>query len=304
MTRHPLFPLLIGVVAIAVAAGFDAVVKGIGERAGLFTLLAWRFAFGTLMSGAVFAILRRRMPEMKALRFHALRGAIQIGAAWSFFYAILQLGLAEAVTLGFTAALMLPFIARLILGERIRPAILVSTLTGFAGVMLVISGDPATPSAGHDRALGIASVLFSAALYALSLTLLRLRTRREDAVTLAFMSNLFPMLILFPAWLATHPPGVPALWPVFALLGLLGYVIWLLLSLAYARAPAQHLAPIEYTALIWAGLLGAVFFNETPPWQLYAGAAIIIAACLGVAVETHYATRREARAPVSAIDEI
>jgi len=76
-----------------------------------------------------------------------------------------------------------------------------------------------------------------------------------------------------------------------------------LLTLAYARAPAQQLAPLEYTALIWSALFGAVFFSEMPGWRLWAGAAIIIGACLLVAFENRFATRREAGLPASDLPE-
>jgi len=73
------------------------------------------------------------------------------------------------------------------------------------------------------------------------------------------------------------------------------------MTLAYAKAKAQTLAPFEYTGLIWSALLGYVFFQEIPGWRVYAGAAIIIAACLVVAFETHFIARREARVPASDI---
>ena len=73
------------------------------------------------------------------------------------------------------------------------------------------------------------------------------------------------------------------------------------MTLAYANAKAQTLAPFEYTGLIWSSLLGYVFFHEIPSLRLYAGAGVIILACLVVAFETHFAARREARAAAAEI---
>ena len=75
------------------------------------------------------------------------------------------------------------------------------------------------------------------------------------------------------------------------------------MTLAYARAPAQQLAPLEYTALIWSAVFGLIFFDELPGWPLWAGAAIIIASCLIVAFDSHFRTRRETRMPVSDLPE-
>ena len=65
------------------------------------------------------------------------------------------------------------------------------------------------------------------------------------------------------------------------------------MTLAYARAPAQRLAPLEYSALIWSGLFGSIFFQEYPGWQTWVGALVIIAACLIVAFEERFVTDKK-----------
>jgi S-adenosylmethionine uptake transporter len=54
----------------------------------------------------------------------------------------------------------------------------------------------------------------------------------------------------------------------------------MLLSWAYARAEAQHLAPVEYSAFIWAALFGLAFFHEPVRPLTLLGAAMIVGACL------------------------
>ena len=54
----------------------------------------------------------------------------------------------------------------------------------------------------------------------------------------------------------------------------------MLLSWAYARAEAQHLAPVEYTSFIWAATLGFLIFGERVLPLTLVGAAMIIVACL------------------------
>jgi drug/metabolite transporter (DMT)-like permease len=66
----------------------------------------------------------------------------------------------------------------------------------------------------------------------------------------------------------------------------LAYVSLLLLAWAYARAEAQHLAPVEYTAFIWAAILGFIVFAEPVRPLTVAGAAMIVAACLIAARRT------------------
>ena len=59
------------------------------------------------------------------------------------------------------------------------------------------------------------------------------------------------------------------------MLGVTGHV---LMAVAFARAEAAKLAPLEYTALIWAALIGYVVFDEVPTFATAIGAVLIIGA--------------------------
>ena len=54
----------------------------------------------------------------------------------------------------------------------------------------------------------------------------------------------------------------------------------LLMSWAYARAEAQILIPVEYTAFVWAVLFGWVFFNEPVTLTTLIGTALIVGGSL------------------------
>ena len=303
LARFLATPLLIAVIAIAMGSGIDALVKGIAPDAGLHHLLAWRFSFGALIALAVFRAKKRPMPDGEAIRFHTMRGLIQLGGAFLFFYALMHLPLAVATIVGFTAALMVPFVARAALGETITPIILGATVIGFGGAALAVMGMPSGDREEGEILLGLTACFSAAFLYALILVMLRMRATKEDATTIAMFTNLVPALALLPVTFGLF--GAPD-WsdiPAFLLLGALGYAVWYLMTLAYAKAPAQQLAPLEYTALIWSGIFGSVFFKEYPGWQTWVGAIIIIAACLIVAFTDHFKTRREARLPVSDLPE-
>lgn len=298
-------PILIAAIAVAMGTGIDALVKGVAPGAGLHHLLAWRFLFGGVIAFAVFRAKKRPRPSNAAIRFHTMRGLLQLFCAFTFFYALTQLRLAEATALGFTAALLVAPVARLVIGEKISLVAVGAALLGFAGVALAVWGSGGTGESleGTNRTLGLASLFSSTIGYAFVLVLLRLRATKEDATTIAMFTNAVPAIAMLPVTFGLF--GFPdlAVLPLFALLGLLGYSVWFLMTLAYARAPAQQLAPLEYTALIWSAVIGLVFFDELPGWPLWAGAVIIIASCLIVAFESRFRTRREARMPASDLPE-
>jgi len=62
-------------------------------------------------------------------------------------------------------------------------------------------------------------------------------------------------------------------------------VFMYMMAQAYARAEAQQLAPIHYTELIYASIIGFVIFHETPRLEIYIGASLIVAACLWAAYD-------------------
>jgi S-adenosylmethionine uptake transporter len=111
-------------------------------------------------------------------------------------------------------------------------------------------------------------------------------------VAVAFLSNLFPMIYLLPVAIAMGAAPMAADLPLFALTGATGFAMWFMLTSAYSRSQAQNVAAAEYTALIWSALLGYVFFAEVPRWQVWAGAAVVVAAVMMSAWD---ARRRKAR---------
>ncbi len=94
------------------------------------------------------------------------------------------------------------------------------------------------------------------------------------------LGSLFPALILAPFALATGATPALADLGTFVLMGLLGTAGMWCLALAYARAEAQQIAPLEFTALFWSALTGYVGFHEVPRAGLFAGAAIIVGAAV------------------------
>ncbi|MFN7055370.1 DMT family transporter [Hyphomonas sp.] len=299
-TPHPILLVCFGVIF---GCGVDAVMKAIMlGPTSVITATTWRYILGAVIMIALFMAAGRRVPTLEAIRFHTLRSLAQVISAFFFFYSLTQIALAEAVVLGFTAALMIAPMARLVLGEKMSPVTILASLIGFCGAALAATAETTGAPADGNRVYGVGAILVSAVLYALNIVLLRLRSRQEDSLTLVTFMNILPALFLLPFMLVFSAPlPAPDSWPLMVSVAFLGIGIWWLMTMAYGRAKAQTLAPFEYTGLIWSAILGYVFFQEVPGWRVWAGAAIIIAACLVVAFETHFAARREARMPASDI---
>ena len=217
------------------------------------------------------------------------------GCAVTFFWALSVLPLAEAVTLSFIYPLLAPFVASLLLKERIRASSVISAVVGFAGVIVAMQGAPSeAESPQHD--LGVAAVLVSAAFFSFAMVLLRERAQKDGAPIVGLMTSLIPGVILLAPTIIFATPPVLETWPFFLLMGALAACFMYLMARAYAAAEAQQLAPIHYTELIWATAIGYIIFHETPRIEIYLGAALIIAACLFAAYDERRIalTKREA----------
>ncbi|MEO1658782.1 MAG: DMT family transporter [Pseudomonadota bacterium] len=292
-------PYIIVVTAIALGVAMDASVKALAVDLSVLTITLWRFIFGAMFALALFKLRNRPFPSNEAIRFHILRGSVQVVTALAFFWAVTQIALAEATVMGFMAALMVPGMGRLILKERISPVAAAAGVAGFCGAIFALSAQ-GTGAPEGSRVLGSLAAFTAAVGYALSLVLIRLRTRLEDTDTIAMFGNVMPALLMSVLMLVLQPalPDAPALLPTVAAtgplfaLGALAFCVWWLMSEAYRHAEAQRLAPFEYLALPMSVTAGFLFFGEVPSWRLYVGAAIIIAGCLAVAFEDRLPLKR------------
>lgn len=274
MTRP--FALLLCAAGVATLCLMDVIVKHLAATTPIPVITLGRYATGTLLALGVWQMQGRPRLTRAMLPLHLLRGALIAAMAFSFYWSLQYLPLAEAITLSFIAPLLVPPFAALALGEKMRPQALAAGALGFVGVLVTVQG---APDFSGDRLLALAAVLFAAVAYAASSVVLRARAATDGATIVTLMGAAIPMLILSPiAVTATMPDATTFGW--FVALGVVGNIGMQLLSRAYAHVEAQTLAVVEFTALPWAALFGWIFFAEPVRLQVWAGAAIILAACI------------------------
>jgi len=278
----PARPLLLAAGGIAALCAMDAVVKHLQLSHAVLLVVFIRYVTGSIVAGLVWALAGRPRLVRAMWRGHLARGATIAATAFLFYWSLTVLTLAEAVTLSFTAPLLIPLLAWAMLGERLRRANVIAGLAGFGGVLIAVGGGTL---AFDGRYLGVAAILGASVTYALTNVLMR--ARGGDGSTLLTLTGaLIPALLLLPlvplvgADAFVRAASDTANWPYFIASGVIGNIGIQLLSRAYARAEAQVLAPVEFTALPWAALLGWACFDEAVSAQVVAGGTVIIAAGL------------------------
>jgi S-adenosylmethionine uptake transporter len=264
---------------IAFFSGMDAVMKHLALAMGTYNAVLWRTSAGALMSGAVFFGARSRWPGPAAMRVHLTRGLLGVPMALLFFWGLARVPMAQAIALAFVAPLIALYLAAILLEEKIERRAILASLLGFAGVIVIFAGQ-AEADLGPDAFRGSIAILGSAGLYAYNIILMRQQALLAKPTEVAFFTSgiMAASFLLAAPFLADLPPA-PEL-PAIVGAALLAFASLVLLSWAYARAEAQHLAPVEYTSFVWAAILGFLIFGETVEPLTLAGAAMIVVACL------------------------
>lgn len=275
----PLPAILACALGIFLLSTMDAVVKGLVIAFGAYNTLLWRSILAAGAAGAAWGATSSPRPTAAALRLHALRGVVVSFVALTFFYGLGRLPLAEVIALSFIAPLVALFLAALLLKERISRAAIWASLIGMAGVFVILLGKFGKGDYPPDALLGMAAVILSAILYAYNLILTRRQALVANLLEISFVQNLVVAAVLGLAspWLGLVPS--PEQWLPLAGVTALAVAGHATMSWAYARAEAQYLIPTEYTAFIWAVILGWVVFREPVTWSTLAGAALIICGC-------------------------
>ncbi len=253
--------------------------KGLSLSMGAYNVLLWRGFFAVALAGLLFFGQRLSWPVRRVMALHIWRGIVISLMAFMFFWGLVRVPLAEAIGLSFIAPLIAMYLAVVILGEKVGRMAVSASLLGLAGAVVIISGSLSgdfKPETGK----GVASILLSAVLYAYNLILQRQQALVAEPAEIAFFQNSAMLLVYLAVapWFAVVP-GLTIL-PGVAAAAAVSIFSTMLLSWAYARAEAKILIPVEYTAFVWAALLGWLFFGEPLTVSTLIGTVLIVIGCL------------------------
>ena len=231
---------------------------------------------------AIFLLLAKQFGGADSLKttrwgWHLLRTFFAIGAMFGFFYGLSRMPLINALTLGFTAPLMVTALSVPMLGEHVGWRRWTAVVIGFVGVVIILRPGMQQVTAAH------LTVLFAAFCYACLAITARKLASTESSYSLSVYVVTGPLLISMTvlgtgSW---QPPDLSG-WFLFALAGACSVIAWIGIIGGYRRASPAMLAPFEYTALIGGAIAGYLIWNEIPDQWVIVGATVIIASGLFV----------------------
>jgi drug/metabolite transporter (DMT)-like permease len=238
----------------------NAMVVFVRSALGLLMLLPWLLRLGRG------ALLTRHLGE------HLIRGLAGLAAMYCFFYAIGHMRLADAVLLNYSLPLFVPFIESAWLREPFPRRLWGGILLGFLGLVLILK-----PGLSIFRPAALVG-LSAGLLAALAQVGVRRLTITEPVTRIVFYFGLVSTLVSsVPAALAwTTPPA--SLVPTLLALGLSATLAQLLMTRAYAYAPASQVGPFIYSSVVFAGLFDWALFRQLPDRVTLAGAVLVCVA--------------------------
>ena len=212
--------------------------------------------------------------KTEKLWMHSWRSIVGLAAMYGFFYAIAHLKLSNAMVFTYSSPIFIPVIAWLFLKEKITIAMLCAAGLGFIGVFCVAKPDQGLLN--WISVIGIASSL----LASMAFVTVRALTQTEPPERIVFyfclIGSALSVIPMFWMWRTYHVKEL--LFLIGA--GILANVSQIFLSHAYRLAPAGQIAPVNYMAIIFAGVWGFLLWNEVPDLYSVIGFCIILLAIL------------------------
>lgn len=292
-SRLPVLELVLGAFGFSLMSLFARLA---GERLPSQQMVAARAGVALLLT---IVLLRRARvwPWGEQRGLLVLRGLFGFGALSCFFYAVVNMPLAEATVIQYTSPIFTALIAAMTLGEAISFRLLVATGLGFGGVLLIARPAALFGAAAQTVPGTVVLIAFLGAfLTACAYVMVRKLIAREHELVIIF----YFMLISLPASLPGLAGG--AFWPtgrewlLLLAVGVSAQVAQVAMTRGMRQVPVGSATVIMYMQILFATLWGLLFLGEVPDLWTLAGALAILAGTAVVALGRRTPPARRARA--------
>lgn len=279
-----------GIIAICLAMfsfmTVNSISKDVIGKYDLFQVIFFRCSFALIpISFLIKNAGGSKILSTNHLKNHIAISIIGVIALFGLFGCLARLPLADATTITFSETIILTALSAVILKEKVEINRWIAVLVGFIGVLIMMrpTGDVFNVGAlfGIAFAIGDSAYMLHA----------RFMSTKEHSLTTVFYFTLFISLIcgfFLPfVWI---DPNVGDLIDLM-ILGIGGGIGQVFITYAYKHASPSTLAPMIYTALLWATFYGYVFWDEVPDKILLLGATLIVGSGLYIIL---HSTRKKA----------
>lgn len=231
-----------------------------------------RYTMGLVFLLPTLGTLRRHWPDGAGLRLFAARGAVHTLGVGLWFYAMARIPIADVTAMNYLSPIYVTIGAALFLGERLAFRRILAIVVALIGALVILRPGFREVGPGH-LAMLVAAVAFGISyLIAKRATDLYPVSVVVSMMALGVTIGLAPLALL--NWVTPSPADLGILFLV-AVAATTGHYT---MTLAFQAAPLAVTQPVTFLQLVWAVLMGAVFFHEPADPFVILGGVIIVAA--------------------------
>ena len=279
-TAHrPLLAIALKIGAIGLFTLLSAVIKSVSDEIppgqsvffrSLFAIpviLVWLAMRGEFRHGLV----------TSNPRGHFWRGVLGTASMGMTFAGLAYLPLPEVTAIGYATPIFTVILAAVMLGETIRLIRISAVAIGLAGVLIMIW--PRFGGDGLEDGATIGALLILGATLMRALVQIHVRQLAQTEHTAAIVFYFSATASALSLTTAVFGWVMPSLGTLALLIGsgLVGGLAQIFVTSAYRFGPASMLAPYDYTSMLFAIVIGFVWFAELPTVLMLLGAALVIA---------------------------
>ena len=262
-----------GLVALSALSGTvgNAMVRHLTVQMDPFEIAFFRALIGLLLLSTL--LVRYGLAPLKTRRlgFYAVRGVLIATSIVLFYKGLTLVPLAKATALNLSAPLFATVLAVVVLGEPIRARRIAALAVGFIGMLVILR-----PGWG-DPGLGDFYVIASALAFSIITIVIKVLSRTESSLTMSLYAGIFMTPVTFalalPVW--ETPTLTQMAWLVGV--GAFSVLAQLLFVQGIRQADVTAIAPVGFVRLLWAALVGYLFFAEVPDAWTWLGGIMIFA---------------------------
>lgn len=231
-----------------------------------------RYIFGLLLLVPFYRQLGISGIHKSLLWLMIIRGSLHAIAVVAWFYSMAHIPMTEVTALYYLVPVFVFIGASFYLKERITGGRIFCLIVALFGTFLILR--PGLREVG----LGHLAMLLATVVFGISFLLAKKATDEVKPLLIVFMLTLIVSIWLAPlAFIQWQNPSFRELL-VLMLVAFFATCAHLTMSMAFKAAPVTVTQPIVFLDLVWASIVGLVFFSEAIDVWVIIGGSIIVSA--------------------------
>jgi len=265
---------LIVLIASMVSVVMSALIKQVGQNIPVVEIL---FIRQLLVLMIISPVILRNLDTVfttGVFRLHFTRSLLSVVAMFTGFTAVVHLPLAEVTAISFVRTLFTTVLAIFFLKEVVGIRRWSSVVIGFIGVLVIVR-----PDSDNINAFALLALISALFVSCINIVMRKLSQIDNPSTIMAYQSIFVTLVMAVPTVFLWVTPTFEEAFFVLLIGGLMSMMQWLFIQ-AFKAGEAAAIAPMEYARLIFAAVIGIIFFAEVPTAWTLSGAGIIMASTL------------------------